>query len=42
MSVTKAKFEQKGEQFVERRANKARGSAAAGLAGWLLCLRVPL
>lgn len=30
MSVTKAKFEQKGEQFVERRTNKARGTGREG------------
>lgn len=35
MSVTKAKFEQKGEQFVERRTNKARGQGAGCMAGMI-------
>lgn len=38
MSVTKAKFEQKGEQFVERRTNKARGreGGTRGYSSWQL------
>ena len=52
MSVSKAKFEQKGEQFVERRANKARRilHGAPCMAGaWLArghatlcCARLPV